>query len=91
MNTHNAKAKYYIAGGNEIKHLPGSYASTEDAMRRVHELLSSDYTITSPLRKTITRDMRTNDERITLINYVGEIERHNRSRRVYVTIILKRA
>ena len=75
----NVKAKYYIAGENKIKHLPGPYSSIKDAVRRTHELLSGNYVITSPLRKTVTRDMRTKNERVTLINYVGKIKHNNLS------------
>lgn len=86
---HSVTAKYYVASEGEIAHLPHTYASVEDAARHAHELLNNKYVITSPLRKTVTRDMQVNSERVTLTNYTGEIKHNNLTRRVYVTITSK--
>lgn len=87
---HSVTAKYYIAGSDDIMHLPCTYVSIEDAARHAYELLSDKHTITSPPRKTSTRSMIMNNERVTLTNYVSEIKHSGHTRRVYVTITSKR-
>lgn len=86
---HSVTAKYYVADEGEIMRLPSTYSSIEDAARHVHKLLNNKYVIASPLRKTITRNMQVNSERVTLTNYAGEIKHNNLTRRVYVTITSK--
>lgn len=88
-NAHSVTAKYYVADEGEIMRLPSTYSSIEDAARHVHKLLNNKYVITSPLRKTVTRNMQVNSERVTLTNYAGEVTRNNLTRRVYVTIASK--